>query len=147
MNLGPGWRSAFLALLRKSEVKITIGIHEGDADRTSEEITNVEAGFYQEFGDPQRSFLREPFDRKKAKYIKDASQWYGQSFRGLRNIHSVPDLIGTEIRDDLKSNIKDGISPALAPSTQRQRDKKGQGSTPLLATGQLVQAIDYRVEK
>lgn len=145
--LGLGWRRFFLALMNKTDVKITIGIHEEDGDRSAEDVTNVEAGYYQEYGTPERSFLREPFDSKKSKYVRNASQLYGQAFSGIRNIRDVPELIGTEIRDDLKANLKDGIPPPLASSTQAQRDKKGQGSTPLLATGQLVRAIDYKVEK
>jgi hypothetical protein len=147
MILGPGWRSTFLRLMRKAEIHVTVGIHASDADRSAGDITNPEAGYYQEFGRPERSFLREPFDRKRAEYIRDAAQWYGQALRGIRPIDVVPELIGTKIRDDIKSNLKDGISPPLAPSTQRQRDKKGQGSTPLLATGQLVRAVDYKVKE
>lgn len=142
-----GWSDYFRKLIEETSRSITVGIHEDETDREidSDFKTNAEIGYIHEFGlgVPRRSFLREPFESNHDRLVRMQQQIFKAAAVGQIAPSSVLPLIGESAVSLLKNNIRDGISPPLSPTTVALK----KSSTPLIDTGQLLNSIDYQVEK
>lgn len=115
-------------------IEIRAGLLEPEASKAHGELTNGEVGVVHEFGTghvPSRSFMREPFDSNRDKYLR----MLVDAFKGIYVAqYKLPDVlvdIAREMAKDMRAAIRDGIPPPL-----RRGDR-----TPLYKTKQLHDAI------
>jgi hypothetical protein len=137
-----GWDRKVLDLLKRKTV--TVGIHEKDAARKEDELTNAQVGFWHEFGTadvPQRSFLRDTADRNSLAYRRFLRKAMERAAKGKFLASQAFKLVGFKVASDVKERIRAHIPPPNAPSTIK---KKG-SSTPLIDTGSLLNSIDFEV--
>jgi phage gpG-like protein len=124
-----------------------VGVHDGG-------ISNAELLAIHEFGTsdkriparmPVRSVIRD--DKKMELVVKTLHNSIQHRFKPGQGL-PVKD-IGSDVGNTLKELIKNGIrqrlSPPLAESTLKAKRRKGYSSVPLIATGQLMNSIDYDV--
>jgi len=137
-----------------SKKHITIGIHGAEGEQkklvrktpynkpgpkfaVSPTLTVAEVASYNELGQgvPKRSFIESTFKKNKDKISKKFKELLStrpdQSF----------DLIGIYITNLIKEGIRKGIAPS---NSVRTISRKG-SSTPLIDSGQLRNAITYKV--
>lgn len=93
-------------------------------------------------GPPERSYLRATMDANKEKYIALTDKLRSEIVQGKMTLKKALTILGMTIVKDVKLYIRAGIAPALAQSTI---DAKG-STTPLIDTGQLINAITYVVD-
>lgn len=141
-----GWLGSFKKLI-ESEIKaVTVGVHEDETERELDPDfqTNAEIGYLHEFGlgVPQRSFLREPFDEYRQELTEKQRLLFRSAATGRIDNSQIMPLLGETAASLLKNNIQDHIPPPLSPVTVALKNS----STPLIDSGQLINAIDYKVE-
>jgi hypothetical protein len=122
-----------------------VGIQGVEAEEIDEfvhgDATNVLIGVVHEFGwgnNPERSYLRSTFDEKLSKY-KLESDKIARGIFGGGTAYGALLLLGEQFRGDIIRKIQSGISPGLKEKSLVGRP--GSGTTPLWATGQLVNSI------
>lgn len=111
--------------------------------------TLVQVAAYNEFGTehiPQRSFLRESFDRTQG-WMKLRFSLLQRVVKGVFQIDSALKILGSGVVKSIKKTIRDVVLPLNAPSTQRQKAQDSGDNIPLIATGQLINSIVYRLFK
>jgi len=127
---------------------VAVGVQGEESQKASEEHdgnTNVEIAVVHEYGSsdkkhpPERSFLRSTFDEKRANYEIALTKLAKGVFSG-GTVEGHLFLLGEEAKGDIIDKIKAGIPPALSETTKAQR-LPGQGTTPLIKTGQLWNSI------
>lgn len=123
-----------------------------DGTITPSGITVVEIGNFhefglgEEFGVPERSFLRATIDINQNKYFN-----IGKAFLKQITDNEMTDLkalaiMGEKIKSDCQQRITAGIPPSLSDATLDKKTVNGRvGDTPLIDTGQLYQSITYVV--
>lgn len=98
---------------------------------------------------PERSWLRAPFDANRRKYQRILEKLMRSTFMGGGNmpLERALGIVGLQAEEDMRAAIRAHINPPLAASTiNARRRKDGKTSdTPLLDTGQLIQAITSMV--
>lgn len=117
-----------------------------DLDRNSKNIDLVQVALIHEFGTdtiPQRSFLREPFDRNEG-YSKLHLSLLSRVAQGKLSVSSLLKILGTSVVKSLKKNIKDVILPLNESETIKRKENKTESDIPLVATGQLIDSITFR---
>lgn len=130
---------------------VTIGIQATDAQRGTEEgadfaDSNVRLAAVHEFGSrdgriPQRSFMRAPMDRERAKFKRMLN-------RAVRSAAINGDakrqlgIIGEVARAEMIRTID--MSIGLLPLKSKTIERKG-STKPLIDTGQLKAAITWKV--
>ena len=119
-----------------------------DPDGVPGTITNVELATIHEFGSsdghvPERSFIRSTFDEKQSGY-KKTLEAIGAAMTTGKTPEGGLLLLGEKFRADIIMAIKHIIPPPLADITVARRPKKD--PTPLLDTGQMMNAIDSVVK-
>jgi RNA 3'-terminal phosphate cyclase len=139
-----GWSSFFSKFMSQSTMEVTVGLHEDDGERDEATVENAEVGYYNEFGG--RPFVRPAFDGNKQEYLALIKRLYARSARGRSAIDLVGELVGEKAVDDIVAMIEDNSYP-VSDKTQARKDKKGQGAQALVATGQMRDAVDYKVKK
>ena len=118
--------------------RVTVGIHAEDTNRSSGGPTNAEIGFVHEYGlghNPTRSFLRSTYDESYPKYKKGLGAAVLRGEIGFR-------VFGMSVQSDIKNKIRRGIPPPNEAATIKAKGS----STPLVATAQVLNSIDYEVE-
>jgi hypothetical protein len=141
-------------------VKVGVMGDGGKNTRPGDPITNVELALIQEFGSPTnnipaRSFIRAPFQAKKAEYAKMLARLVEARFRALgKDLHKGWDaksfaVLGEKIAADLKANMP-GTPPPNAESTLKKKlalTRAGSLGEPqtLVDTGRLLNSITYAV--
>lgn len=116
----------------------------------------VEAGWWNdatipaahEFGTrkiPERPFLRPAIDRNREKYRNWTRKIALAVIDGVRGVREGLTSLGDEIVKDIQRQIDEVTSPPLAPSTIKQRRKKGRGTKPLVSTGEMRRSCSRRV--
>lgn len=127
-------RSVKVGILKRA------GVHKGAG------TTVAQVAAYHEFGTkhlPERSFMRSTMDEKD-KDIKSLSKsLLIQTLFQSRTVTQALEILGATIQKFIKAKITSGLKPPLKPSTIL---KKG-SSKPLIDTGQLLNSIDFEVEK
>lgn len=140
-----GWKDPFKSFALDSIQGVTVGIHESEAARDDEGPTNAEVGWYQEYTGEKRSFLRSTFDENRSEYIDLFEKFYAAASRGKIRITAVPSILGAKAKADVKEKIRGRIPPSLKEETLTPK-RRAQGTTPLIASGQLIDGIDYEVQ-
>ena len=137
-----GWRKIKRALRHVDGKSVTVGLHEEDAGEG--DPSNAEKGYYNEFGTehiPARPFLRSTHDSKKLEWVRrmqrDFGLVLGNRMTGQRMLESVGKLAAS----DVHQAVIDWDTPPNAPRTVQ---KKG-FDDPLVETGEMAEAIDYKV--
>lgn len=143
-----GWKAIKKAMMEKPTY-VDVGLLE-NADPRDSEMDNVAIGTVHEFGSskaniPERSFIRSTVDEKERTYKKLLSKVAGDVIDHKSDGPLKPGLnaVGSKVKSDIRSKIRGQIPPPNAPSTI---SKKG-SSTPLIDSGQLVQALDHEVHQ
>ncbi len=132
--------------------------HEAEEGVAAEVMTNVKLAAIHEFGTehvPERSFIRSTFDTHREEYLGILRKLVPAIYEGKTSAQHVLNIIGMKMKWDMKNAILEGsgISPPLAPSTIKAKQKKGRwrktpakdAPRPLVDTGRLVAAIDHGV--
>jgi hypothetical protein len=113
-----------------------------------EPLTNAELALIHEFGAPaaaipERSFIRESFDRSHPKYDENMRKLVGAIFDGKITLERAMGLLSKQVAQDIQAYIREGsgVPPPNAPATIAAKGS----SRPLVDTGQLVGAITNAV--
>ncbi|NOT72455.1 MAG: hypothetical protein HOP09_14635 [Hyphomicrobium sp.] len=155
-----GWKGfkKRVASMKRSTVYVGVGDEatglEYDADRTSGETMRVYQGgdvplvmraLWNEFGteqNPERSFLRSTVDENRWTYrfmlVKAAlARIFSNRFKQyMKNI-------GERVRDDVRDKIDSHVPPPNADYTVKMKGF----DHPLVETGEMRDAVGYRVEE
>jgi hypothetical protein len=146
-----GWDRIVDDMLKlKSGLVASVGIQGAEAQEVDDiahgDVSNAFLGAIHEFGAghvPERSWLRSTFDNMQSNYQRDLDRIAGVFFdRG--HIQGELFVLGEEFRSDIIDTIRGGIPPGLKEESLKGRP--GEGSTPLWATGQMVNSITSVVE-
>ena len=123
-------------------ITLEVGILTADA-----ELQRIAA--YQEFGTsniPARSFLRSFVDEEQNFIFAALKRIQLASLQKNSNKIRLETKRATKLfKRKIVSRIVRGISPRLKFTTIKAKAKRGQPSTPLIATGRLIRAIDGRI--
>ena len=161
-DIDKGWKRV-LALFAVAVVPtVKVGVQGKEAAEVHGEITTGELAGIHEFGAqinngfgrgikitvPERSFIRSTYDANFEKYARLLISGAGKVVDGKLSLRQVAELVGIKAVADMKRTIASGIDPELRPSTiaGRKRQFGRASSTPLIASGQLRNAITAVVE-
>lgn len=141
-DIDRGWKKSRKAVKSRKDKYTTVGIHMDRAAR-SDAANNLMLAMAHEFGlgVPERSWLRDTIDANQAVYVAFINKLAGQVLLGRITQKQAVMLLGAKVQADMKNRIAAGISP---PNTDATIARKG-SSTPLIDTGQLINAIDFEV--
>jgi hypothetical protein len=131
--------------------QLLIGVPAADPERRGDEaINNASIGYIQETGSPANNLPARPFLvpgvaavqgpalAMLKKGAKDALD--GDPRAAGRALNAV----GLMAQSSVRNTINAGVDPPLAPATLAARRRRGRtGTTPLIDTGQLRNAITY----
>lgn len=118
---------------------VSVGVHEDDSHR-GDGIDNANLYAIHEFGAghvPERASLRIAFGAGLEENFQMLARGAFMIMAGVASPRSVVALVGEKSTADTVEAIRAGIPPPLAASTVARKGS----STPLIDTGQLVQAI------
>ncbi len=105
----------------------------------------IEVAFWNEFGTvraPQRSFLRTTLQEKSTEWVRTLAK-----LMKTMSLQHALESLGNIMVDDVVKKIKSGIGPELAPFTLEQRKaNKISGKTPLMASREMITALDFNVD-
>jgi len=119
--------------------EITVGLH-GDVGKD-----NLTKGFANEFGTkniPERSFIRAGFDAEKGNINRDAEKLVKKVVAMEIKSQTAAELLGDTAKGRIQEFAIDLRDPPNAASTIKQKGS----SNPLVDTGQMIGAIDYKVK-
>lgn len=91
---------------------------------------------------PERAFLRNGYDENKDDIIAKAEAVIGDVIDGTMSSNQFFDLIGLLMKSRIQDYARDLDNPPLHPYTV---ERKG-SSNPLIDSGDMIGAIDYKVE-
>ena len=98
-------------------------------------------------GIPERSFIRANFDKNVDEYFEQIKGYLDRVFQGEVSAKTLYTKMGQTVAQDTQKLIRKKIPPALKDSTIKARKKrKNEGTTPLIDTGRLLEAISYEVK-
>ena len=92
---------------------------------------------------PERSFLRAGYDQNKDDVIRQAEKVLPDVLIGTMSEDEYFELVGTTLRDAIKEYAVDLSSPPKKPWPTRDPGK----NNPLIESGDMVNGIEYEVEK
>jgi hypothetical protein len=143
-----GWKKLkrALAMLSHGDSYAKAGIIGEKAQADHGGLTNEEVALIQEFGTadghiPSRSFLREPYDANRERYMAALTKLIQAVYDGKIEVEHALALVGKMMESDMREAIRRGIPPPNAAATIA---KKG-SSKPLIDKGQLIGAISSAV--
>lgn len=145
-DIDHGWRDIRKAFRQPSRY-VHVGVQGADADALHGELTNAQLAAIHEYGSadgriPERSFLRSTMEKMHAGYRLLLRRLGGAVATNRITADEALGIIGEKAVADVRATIRGGVSPANTPATI---DRKG-SSTPLIDTGQLINAITYEVK-
>ena len=126
---------------------VGVGAQAAEAKADHDGITNAELAAVHEFGKgnaPERSFLRSTFDENLRDYDRELTAIAKRTYDGSASLEGDLLLLGESMRSDVIQKIRSSIPPPLKSATVAR--KKGE-TTPLIDTGQLLNAISVQVRK
>lgn len=155
------WQEIRDAIPEMGDVRVVAGVLEERYGKEpvegSPDLTMAALATIHEFGTssiPERSFVRstmidsstqEGVARLLAEAVAEAIKLKTGAQR-IKKFESTMSKVGNFLVDQVKNRIRGGIEPALAPATLIDRKRKGiEGSTPLLATRHLINAITWAI--
>jgi hypothetical protein len=121
------------------QVKVGFPAGKVDGDIVSRAIWNH---FGTSRGIPSRPFLLNAMRKNRAKYLSAMKSAAKKILRGEEGTEMTLRRLGILAQGDVQSEITDLRSPPNAPSTIK---KKG-SSNPLIDTGEMRQAVTYKVD-
>lgn len=138
-----------LAELTGGNFTLTAGVHSDDANHThgsGEGMTVGDIATIHEFGAPAagipaRSFVRGWYDEQFTEIASVLKQEIGAAMKGTRPMGVAFERAALRLEGSIKGRIRRHIPPPLAPATVKRKGS----STPLIDTGQLIQAIRVRL--
>lgn len=96
---------------------------------------------------PERSFIRAYADANKDRINAMIKRAAAAVAKGQFSPEKAADLLGLQVVGEIKDRIADGIPPPLSPNYLPRKLAKHPGaSTPLIASGQMRQAVAHAVE-
>lgn len=128
----------------KPSIDVGILAEDGSEVHGDDDVTIIAVATFNEFGTesiPARSFIRDWFDTAEPKLRQDLVTLMQSVIAGKRTKDEVLELLGQQCVGQIQERISEGIDPPNAPSTIRQKGS----STPLIDTGALRSAVNYRV--
>lgn len=123
---------------------VTVGFH-SDAGSHDAGVTVVELASWHEFGIgvPERSMIRSWVDENEAEIREQVVNiGNGVASGAIATKQQALNLFGVWAQGDIQVRITEGIAPGLADSTLK---KKGDKTTPLIFTGQLLSSVTFKV--
>ena len=131
---------------------VSVGINEGS--KTYENgVTVAQVALWMEFGTevegevrcPQRSFLRSTFREQQG----TINGYRLEALRAIMlkgwSVEKALTMIGFRTVVLIQNKIKSNVGPALSPAYAAIKRLKGQPAQTLIATGALLDSIDFRV--
>lgn len=91
---------------------------------------------------PERAFLRNGYDESKDEVIKKAEAVLGDVLGGTMSAEQLFELVGLLLKSKIQDYARELDSPPNHPYTV---ENKG-SSNPLVDSGDMIGAIDYKVE-
>ena len=92
---------------------------------------------------PERSFLRAGWDENEDQVLKRLDTFLDEALTKNVRIDKVLEAMGIEAKGKIQKYAKSLSSPANSPATVASKGS----SNPLVDTGNLIQSIDYTVDK
>jgi hypothetical protein len=80
------------------------------------------------------------------KTLEHAQQHFFDEDKGF-NLQAIGEAVGNTMKELVKAQIRRRLSPPLAESTLEQKQRRGQSSIPLYATGTLLNSVEFQVTK
>lgn len=150
------WLALKNSIAQLDNTVVFVGIQEEDMKKPKETLdgkpstaTLGEVAVYNEFGTeniPARSFIRAPWDSTNG-YEKLRDSLLKRTVEGKISVVSALNILGSSIAKSFIKRIKDGIEPENSESTLAKKELYSDSQTTLIATGQLVENIAYKIEK
>lgn len=138
-----GWSRFLRRLPRTSQLRLEVGIFDAPeivvyavANEYGVDSKNIpERGAWRASWDANRQRYEGMLEQGLAAYVLGrASSW-----------KEVLEGVGAEIVADLRASIEQWSEPPNKRATLDNKARKGQGSSPLIASRTMVEAISYRV--
>lgn len=146
-------KSLTAAIRKMASTEVLVGIPAEKANRSAP-INNAALGFIHNYGAPEANIPARPFMEPGIKEVEAAN------IAGLEKIAQAAlagdsaavekgfIAIGLRTASAIKRKITAGIPPKLKPSTLAARRRRGRtGTTPLIDTGQLRNAITFVIRR
>lgn len=149
-----GYAKILKNIAHLDNLRVLVGIREqaktGTASkrgRTSEPgLSIAEYGAKNEFGSgniPERSFMRNPFDKNLEKLTRFSKKEYLKAIMGEKDSVQALNTIGSYMQSLIQERIRDIITPPNSPVTIAIK-KSGK---PLIDYGFLINSITYTVRR
>lgn len=91
---------------------------------------------------PERAFLRNGFDESKDEVVRNAEHVIGDVLSGTMSENQLFELVGLLLKSKIQDYARDLDSPPNHPYTIANKGS----SSPLIDSGDMIGAIDYKVE-
>lgn len=110
----------------------------------------AQVAYWQEYGTskgiPQRPFMRPAEMENESKWEKIFEQEAQKSIETDGDIKKAMDRLGFVVQGDIQQAIIDIHEPALAKSTIKSRQRRGNSSVkPLVDTGEMLATVQHKV--
>lgn len=144
------WDALMRALPELNGAEVKVGIQSDAGTPPDGDTPIVEYAFHNEFGTdgggwggsiPERPFLRDTADQKRAEWNRIADRALTAAMTGKATVRRGLQILGEVAERDIKAAITGG---GWAPNSPLTVELKGSG-TPLIDTGAMRQAVRYKV--
>lgn len=140
-----GWNRIIGDLGRADDSHVDTGFLEGEsrnADSAGDTaLLQAEVAAFNEFGTPERPFMRISVDSNKEKIFDFVLKTQRSVVDGTTTVKGGLDRIGVFMGTLIKKSIRDLRTPPNAPSTIK---KKG-SSNPLIDSAQMLNGVDHKI--
>ncbi len=147
-----GAKTLLARLAKATRPTVKVGVFGAAADRThaDSKLTNVEVASVHEFGAttgagvviPERSFIRGTVDENRPKIHAIQRRVALAFLTGKASQEQGLGIIGEAVKSQIQGRISQGIHASPASGVDLVS-----GKTPLIATGQLRQSINWEIAK
>lgn len=142
------WRQIKEKILVNLETKVQVGVFDSAGMSNSGELTLAELATIHEYGSanghvPERSFIRSTMHGHANEYKNLIITLIHSVFEKKTTIKDVCVRLGNWGVDKIQENIRGHIPPPLKESTIVAKGH----SLPLIDSGKLYDAVEYKVEK
>lgn len=133
------------------EPGVTVGIHAAEGSKAEPSrngaaaATVLDVGWWNEMGlgVPERSFIRAWFDETKPENLSLAYAMLKRILDGSISVDDALNQMGALFAGRIQQRIAQGVPPPNAPATIAIKGS----STPLIDSGQMRQAVTWKVQK
>lgn len=154
-----GWKKILDEVVASAGYQLKIGVvgekaAEPHADNTG--ITTGEIAIINEFGTldghvPARPFVKSTFQKSQAGLVKELADGLRLMLTSGVKVRAALVRAGKYGANEIKKTIRSSVPPPNAPSTLRQKAKRGesgvQSRRTLIDTYKLLKAVGYALEK